>query len=109
LVNGARYPLFIRYPEKQQAFPRLSRNAQQLEYNPHLRSLKTTLLLLLLLVRSCPAFYACLFFCDVNVQSSQQRFEGLGMFGFLQFLPAGYHPSCLDDFSSSDLAHLAIS
>jgi len=47
---------------------------------------KTTLLLILLLIRACPAFYPVrLFFCDVNVQPSQQGFQGLGMFGFAFF------------------------
>jgi len=47
--------------------------------------------LLLLLTGSSSVFYPvclmCLFFCDVHVQPSHQRFEdrpdGLGMFGFL--------------------------
>jgi len=60
------------------------------------------LLLLHLLIGLCSVFYpVCLFFCDIHVQLSQQRFGdhpgGLEMFGshFLRFLQAGYHLSCL--------------
>jgi hypothetical protein len=68
------------------------------------------LLLLHLLIGSCPhVFYAvCLFSCDVDVQLSQQRFEGrsggLGVFGF-PFLAifAGYYPVFMvSPCSSSD-------
>jgi len=43
------------------------------------------LLLLHLLIGSCPVFYAvCLFCCDIDVQLSYQRFGGRlrGLFGF---------------------------
>jgi len=44
------------------------------------------LLVLRILTGSCPVFYpVCLFFCDVDVQLSHQRFGGLQLFGFLLF------------------------